>query len=225
MNIGILGSGNVGQTLGAGCAALGESVMIGSRTPEQEKLTKWLEKTSGEVQSGTFEETAVFADLAILATSWVGTQNALKLAGAKNLADKVVIDAVNPLDFSNGFPPTLAVGHTDSAGEQIQRWLPKAHVVKAFNIVGLDHMVNPDFDGGPPDMFICGNSKQAKEKVTDLLARLGWVSVDMGGIEAARYLEPMAMGGFYTPPKVVHVGTLSNFCENRANKRFGENDE
>lgn len=193
MKIGVLGSGNVGQTLGAGFAALGHSVMIGSRTPGQEKLIAWLKNTVGNTHVGTFEETAVHADIAVLATGWSGTENALRLAKSENLAGKIVIDAVNPLDFSNGFPPTLALGHNNSAGEQIQHWLPDAHVFKAFNIVGLDHMVNPSFENGPPDMFICGNSAAAKEKVTEILTQFGWKTVDSGDITSARYLEPMAM--------------------------------
>lgn len=193
MNIGILGSGQVGQTIGAGFAALGHRVMIGSRTPGQEKLTHWVSNTAGQTSAGTFGETAEFAEVVVLATQWSGTENALKLAGLDNLAGKILIDAVNPLDFSNGFPPTLAVGGSDSGGEMIQRWVPDAQVVKAFNMVGYDHMINPDFADGPPDMFICGEHAEAKKTVTSFLQQFGWSVVDSGGIQSARYLEPMAM--------------------------------
>lgn len=128
-----------------------------------------------------------------VATSWPGTENAIRLAGPDSLAGKVVIDTTNPLDFSGG-APKLAVGHTDSAGEQVQRWLPAARVVKAFNIIGNPHMFKPDFPGGPPDMFICGNDTAAKATVTEMLAAFGWPpAIDIGAIEGSRYLEPMAM--------------------------------
>jgi len=130
----------------------------------------------------------------LTATSWTGTKNAIDLAGAENFAKKTVIDTTNPLDFSKGAPPTLAIGTTDSAAESIQRWLPTAHVVKAFNIVGNPHMVNPSFPTGKPDMFICGDDEGAKKIVTDLCTELGWPgTIDIGGVVGARYLEPMAM--------------------------------
>ncbi len=192
MKIGILGTGDVGQVLGSGFVKLGHSVKMGSRNPNQEKIKAWLAKTGANASAGTFAEAAAFGDLAVLATLWAGTENAIRLADPKNLAGKVVIDATNPLDFSS-MPPKLAVGHTDSGGEQVQRWLPNSHVVKAFNSVGSPHMVRPDFPGGPPDMFICGNDTKAKETVTDLLKAFGWSVVDIGGIEGSRYLEPLAM--------------------------------
>ena len=88
---------------------------------------------------------------------------------------------------------SLAVGHTDSAGEQVQRWLPSAYVVKAFNTVGYAHMFKPDFPGGPPDMFICGNDASAKKTVTGILQDFGWPTIDIGGIEGSRLLEPMCV--------------------------------
>jgi 8-hydroxy-5-deazaflavin:NADPH oxidoreductase len=98
------------------------------------------------------------------------------------------------LDFSEGMPPILAVGYTDSAGETVQRMLPNSKVVKAFNIVGNPHMVHPNFPGGPPTMFICGNDEDAKKDVIDnILTKFGWETIDIGGIEAARLLEPLAL--------------------------------
>jgi hypothetical protein len=114
------------------------------------------------------------------------------MAGPERLRGKVLIDATNPLDYSKG-SPALAVGHTDSGGEQVQRLLPDALVVKAFNTVGHAHMFRPTFPGGPPDMFICGNHEEAKRKVEGILKEFGWGVVDLGGIEASRYLEPMCM--------------------------------
>ncbi len=193
MKIGILGTGDVGQALGTGFATLGHDVKIGSRDPNQEKITAWVNKAGAKASAGTFAEAAAFGELAVLCTIWTGAENAIRLAGPDHLAGKVVIDTTNPLDFSSGIPPKLAVGHTDSAGEQVQRWLPHSRVVKAFNIVGSPHMFKPEFPGGPPDMFICGDDDPAKATVTDLLKTFGWSVIDIGGIECARYLEPLAM--------------------------------
>jgi predicted dinucleotide-binding enzyme len=192
MKIGILGSGDVGQALGLGFARYGHQVMMGSRDAGQEKVRKWVGLAGQNASAGSFAEAAAFAELAVLATLWSGTEQAIALAGPERLAGKPVIDVTNPLDFSQG-APRLALGHSDSGGEQVQRWLRDARVVKAFNIVGHPHMVDPVFAGGPPDMFICGNDPGAKRSVTGLLEDFGWSVVDLGGIECARYLEPMAM--------------------------------
>ncbi len=191
--IGILGSGDVGQALGRGFCAEGHEVRMGSRDPGNEKVRAWVAACGDRASAGTFAETADFAEVAVVATAWSGTENALQLAGPERLAGKVVIDAVNPLAFRPGAPPELAIGHTDSAGEQVQRWLPEARVVKAFNIVGHAHMVHPRFPGGPPDMFICGNDAEAKRVVTGILASFGWPAIDIGGIEGARLLEPLCL--------------------------------
>ena len=192
MRIGVLGSGDVGRVLGAGLAGLGHDVKLGSRDPGQDKLKAWSKETGPKASTGTFAEAAAFGEIVILATLWTGTKSALDLAGPKNLNGKVLIDATNPLDFST-MPPGLAVSGKDSAGEQVQRWVPRAHVVKAFNVVGNQHMVKPSFPSGPPDMFICGNDDGAKASVTSLGKELGWPVVDMGGIENSRYLESLAM--------------------------------
>jgi predicted dinucleotide-binding enzyme len=192
MRIGILGTGDVGRVLGAACATLGHDVKIGSRDPAQQKIRDWVAKTGPRATAGTFAEAARHAEIAILATLWTGTENALRLAGADALAGKVLIDATNPLDFSS-MPPSLAVGGRDSGGEQVQRWIPAARVVKAFNTVGNTHMFRPEFPGGPPDMFICGNDAGAKQTVERLLSEFGWPAIDLGGIEASRYVEALAM--------------------------------
>lgn len=194
LKIGVLGTGDVGRVLAAGFAALGHEVKLGSRDAANPKAVEWAEKNGPNASAGTFADVARFADVIIVATLWTGTKNALEMAGLDNFAGKVVIDTTNPLDFSKGMPPTLSVGTTDSAAEQIQRLLPKAHVVKAFNIIGNPHMVNPSFPDGKPTMFICGDDEGAKKTVTDLCTELGWAgTADIGGIVAARYLEPMAM--------------------------------
>ena len=193
MKIGILGTGDVGQALGRGLVSIGHEVRMGSREAGNVKARAWVSKTDERASAGTFADAAAFGEIVFLATIWSGTENALKLAGAKNLAGKVVVDVTNPLVFTPNAPPSLALGHTDSGGEQVQRWLPESRVVKAFNIVGNAHMFHPDFPGGPPDMFVCGNDAAAKKTVTEICAAFGWPVIDIGGIEGSRLLEPICI--------------------------------
>ncbi|HEX6067491.1 MAG TPA: NADPH-dependent F420 reductase [Nitrososphaera sp.] len=190
MKIGIIGSGDVGKKLGDSFVDLGHSVKIGTR--DSGKLAEWASKHGTRASAGSFSDAAKFGDIVVIATSWAGTPSAIEMAGTENMAGKVVIDVTNPLDFST-MPPKLAVGNTDSAGETVQRLLPEAKVVKAFNIVGNPHMYKPKFEEGRPTMFICGNDDSAKKMVTDLLTAFGWESIDIGGIEGSRLLEPLAM--------------------------------
>lgn len=193
MKIGILGSGEVGIKLGDGFISLGHTVKIGTRNTSKETLASWAKKYGNEASVGNFEETASFGEVIVLATPWAATSDIIKMAGTKNFSEKIVIDVTNPLDFSKGMPPTLAIGHTNSAGETIQRLLPEAKVVKAFNSVGNPHFFQPVFPGGPPSMFICGNDLEAKKWVTNILSGFGWDTIDSGGIESSRLLEPLAM--------------------------------
>jgi predicted dinucleotide-binding enzyme len=192
MQIGIVGSGEVGQALGLGFIKLGHDVKLGSRDPD--KLKPWVAMAGRHASAGTLEETTRFADVAVLATVWSGTENALKLGNAAaNLAGKLVMDVTNPVVSETAKPLRLALGHTDSGGEQVQRWLPQSKVVKAFNTVGAADMVSPKFAGGPPDMFICGEDASAKQVVAGFCKNFGWGAVDMGGIEGARFLEPLCL--------------------------------
>ena len=202
MKIGIIGSGDVGRKLADGLLDQGHQVKIGSRDTSKKEVVEWIKKhrkkegkESENASIGSFAEAASFGDdLIVLCTSWSGTSNAIKMADPSNITGKVVIDTINPLDFSQGLPPRMVVGVTDSAAEINQRLLPGAKVVKAFNIVGNPHMVHPDFPGGPPTMLICGNDEQAKKMVTEgILTPFGWETIDIGGIEGARLLEPLAM--------------------------------
>jgi len=190
VKVGILGSGDVGKSFAKAFGALGHDVVIGSRSPE--KLSDFVGGEGDRVTSGTFEDAARAGDLIVLATHGMATEEAISTAGKQNFDHKVVIDATNPLDFSGG-APRLAVGHTDSLGEQIQRFIPNARVVKAFNTVGNPLFFKPDLPGGPPDMFIGGNDADAKKLVSQVCEAFGWGVVDLGGIEASRYLEPMCM--------------------------------
>ena len=190
VKVGVLGSGDVGKVLASGFLKLGHEVRIGSRSPE--KLNDWAAKAGEGASTGTFAEAAAFGDIIVLATLGEGAQSAIEMAGADHFDGKVIIDATNPLDFSSG-GPQLSIGFNDSLGERIQRWLPKAKVVKAFNTVGNAHMIDPQFPGGPPTMFIAGNDAGAKKLVTQVCEAWGWDVADLGGIEASRYLEPMCL--------------------------------
>ena len=193
MKIGILGTGDVARALALGFVGVGHHVKFGTREPGAPKVKELLARVGHGATAGTFADAAAFGDIVVLATLWSGTENAIRLAGPAGFKGKVVVDATNPLVFSPGAPPALALGHTDSGGEQVQRWLPGARVVKAFNSVGNAHMVNPSFPGGPPDMFIAGNDADAKRAVTELLTAFGWSTIDVGGIEGARLLEPLCI--------------------------------
>jgi len=187
--VGVIGSGVVGKALAEGFVKHGHQVMVGTREPA--KLAEWAAALGSSVSIGSVADAAAFGEVAVIATAWSGTEQALRATEGK-LHGKVVIDATNPLGHSAG-KPELAIGHTDSGGEQVQRWAPEAHVVKCFNIVGNPHMVNPAFPTGAPDMFLCGDDEGAKRVVAALCAELGWPTIDIGGIEGARLLEPLAL--------------------------------
>lgn len=187
MNIGILGSGQVAKTLGAACLQLGHTVMLGSR--EASKVAGW--STEAGAQAGTFAEAAAFGELVILAVKGTAAAQVIDLAG--DLSGKVVIDANNPIADA---PPVNGVlqyftGPNDSLMERLQKQAPNAHFVKAFSCVGSHFMFRPNFPGGTPTMFICGNNADAKAKVTALLSDFGWETADMGQVEAARAIEPL----------------------------------
>ena len=189
--IGIIGSGIVGQTLAKGFLKHGYAVMIGTNTPA--KRADLEAKTAARV--GSFEEAAKFGDLVVLATKGLAAAAALEAAGSANLAGKTVIDTTNPIAEA---PPVNGVlrfftSLDDSLMERLQALAPQAHFVKAFNSVGNACMVNPDFHGVKPTMFICGNDGAAKAAVTDILERFGFDVEDMGAVEAARAIEPLCI--------------------------------
>jgi len=193
MKVGILGTGDVGRVLGVGFAKKGHEVKMGSRDANNPKLAEFVTQAGPKASGGSFAEAAAFGEVILLATLWGGTESALKLARARNFAGKVVMDATNPLVFAPDAPPALERGWNDSAGEQVQRWLPGAKVVKVYNTVGHAHMVDPQFPGGTPDMFICGNDDGAKATVTKICADFGWPTIDIGSIEGSRLLEPLCI--------------------------------
>jgi predicted dinucleotide-binding enzyme len=192
MKVGVLGSGGVATTLASGFLKHGHQVMLGSRTPE--KLKDWAANNAGG-KTGTFADAAAFGEVVVLAVKGSVAWEALRRAGEASLAGKVVIDACNPIADA---PPTNGVlkfftSLNESLMEQLQKHFTEAHLVKAFNSVGAPFMVNPDFEGGKPTMFICGNDEAAKKTVTGILDQFGWETADMGGAEAARAIEPLCM--------------------------------
>ncbi len=188
MKVGILGSGEVAKALGRGFASHGNGVKLGSRTPDSEKLKEWRKEAQGETSTGTFAEAASYGDMVVFAVLGTAVDEAINLAGPKNFTGKIVIDTTNPLDFSNGMPPGLFTGLTDSLGERIQRMLPQAKVVKCFNTVPNSRMVNPGDKGA--EMLICGNDSGAKKQVVQILKQFGWAgAIDLGGIGESRWLE------------------------------------
>ena len=189
MNITILGSGDVGRTLAAGLAGRGHRVTVGSRTPQRQDLRDWA--TANDVGVSSSSDAAGAAEVVFLATAWEGAENALRLAGVSNLAGTTLVDVTNPLQFTDRLE--LAIGHTDSGGEQVQRWAPDANVVKAFNTVGFELMIDPEIDDGPPTMFLAGDDAGAKTTVSSLAQQLGWHVHDCGDLRAARLTEPLAL--------------------------------
>lgn len=191
MKIGILGTGMVGATLGTKLINVGNQVMMGSRSAENEKAAEWTRLNGSSASHGTFADAASFGKIIFNCTSGSGSIAALKSSGEKNLNDKILIDVANPLDFSKGMPPTLFICNTDSLGEQIQREFPGVDVVKTLNTVNCNVMVHPSLVPGEHDLFICGNNEEAKSHVIDLLKNwFGWQSIiDLGDITNARAME------------------------------------
>jgi hypothetical protein len=192
MKIGVLGSGDVAQTLASGFLKHGHQVTVGSRTPE--KLADWAAKNPAG-STGTFAAAAAFGELIVLAVKGNAGADALRLAGAENLKGKTLIDATNPVADA---PPVNGVmqfftSYNQSLMEQLQNEFPGANLVKAFNSVGQAFMVNPHFEGGKPTMFICGNDEAAKKSVGAILDQFGWETEDVGKVESARAIEPLCL--------------------------------
>jgi 8-hydroxy-5-deazaflavin:NADPH oxidoreductase len=205
MKIGILGTGIVGQVLAEQFVLLNHQVMIGTRNKEKTLAKKekdiygrpsfgeW-HKNNQQVKFGEFEDTAEFGEFIVNATHGVGSIDALRLAGDKNLENKVLLDAANPLDFSKGMPPTLTICNTDSLGEQIQKAFPNTKVVKSLNTLNAYIMVNPSLLPEPTNLFLSGNHEDAKATVREILVSFGWKKediIDLGDISTARGTEQL----------------------------------
>jgi len=192
MKIGILGSGDVAKMLAAGFTEHGHDVMMGTGHPA--KLADWL-SDHASARVGSFDDAAGFGEIIVLAVKGTAALDVLHAAAAGNLAGKTVIDATNPIADA---PPANGVlkfftNLDESLMERLQQEYPDADFVKAFNSVGNRSMVNPQFQGGKPTMFICGNDEKAKDQVRGILDQFGWETEDMGNVESARAIEPLCM--------------------------------
>ena len=192
MKIGILGSGDVAKALAGGFLKSGHEVMLGTRT--MVKLASWVQKNP-RARTGSFADAAQFGDMVVLAIKGTAASEAIRAAGPANLARKTVMDVTNPIADA---PPVNGVIKffttlDESLMERLQKEFPEVHFVKAFNSVGNAFMVNPQFKGGKPTMFICGNEDAAKKTVAGIVEQFGWEVSDMGRAEAARAIEPLCM--------------------------------
>jgi hypothetical protein len=194
MKIAVLGTGMVGNAIGSKLISLGHEVKMGSRTATNEKAVEWTKGAGSKASCGTFADAAAFGEILFNCTSGLGSLQAIKEAGDKNLNGKILIDIANPLDFSNGMPPSLSIVNTDSLGEAIQRNHPELKVVKTLNTMNCNLMVNPGLLPGDHNVFVSGNDKSAKDKVKDLLKTFGWKTenmIDLGDITTARGTEQL----------------------------------
>ncbi len=189
--VGVIGSGVVGEALANGFIKHGDAVMRGSRDPG--KLSAWKAEAGPNASTGTFAQAAEFGDVVVLAVKGSAAEAAVDACGADRLAGRVVIDATNPIAE---LPPVNGVlqfftGPNESLMERLQAKAPRARFVKAFSSVGNALMIDPDFGGTRPTMFLCGNDEAAKREVTAILERFGWDTADMGLVESARAIEPL----------------------------------
>ena len=191
--IGILGTGTVGVIIGSKLVELGFDVMMGSRTATNEKALAFVDKHNNKAKAGTFADAASFGEIIFNCISGASTLHALSMAGVENLRHKIIVDVANPLDFSNGMPPSLSVVNTNSLGEEIQKYFPHSMVVKTLNTMWCGVMVNPGMiNGGDHNVFMCGNDEVAKIEVAEILKSFGWVEnniIDLGDISKARATE------------------------------------
>jgi len=190
--VAVLGSGAVGDTLSTGFLKHGYPVMRATRDPS--KLQAWKAAATGEASVGTYAQAAAWADIIVLAVKGLVAEEVLDQAGHDNLANKTIIDTTNPMGSE---PPDGGViryftGPNESLMERLQKRVPAAHFVKAFNSVGNALMVNPKIDP-PPTMFICGDNADAKQETTKILTTFGWEICDCGGVAGARPIESLCI--------------------------------
>lgn len=188
MRIVIIGTGNMGSTLGIRWAHLGHEVVFATREPESERIFELLQSAGENAWAGNIADVVSAGEVVVLATPFRAIHDSLRMASG--LADKIVIDCTNPIasDLKG-----LTVGLNDSAAERIAAMAQGARVVKAFNTSGVSSIANPQFATETPTIFICGDDAQAKEIVCHLVEELGFDVCDTGDLYVARYLEPLGM--------------------------------
>ena len=196
MNIGILGTGMVGETIGSALIAKGHKVMMGSRSKDNPKAVDWVSKSGANASQDTFSEVAAFGEIVFNCTKGEAALEVMQMTGAENLKGKILIDVSNPLDFSKGMPPTLSIVNDNSLGEEIQKALPETKVIKTLNTLTCNLMVNPGLvGGGDHDIFVCGNDEAARKTVAGFLSEnFGWVKehiIDLGDITNSRGTEQL----------------------------------
>lgn len=192
MKVGVLGTGMVGQAIATKLTSLDHEVMMGSRSADNEKAVEWAQGAGEGASHGTFADAAAFGELIVNCTAGGASLDALGAADRADLAGKTLLDVANPLDFTQGMPPTLLFCNTDSLGERIQAEFSEARVVKSLNTMNCDVMVDPGLVSGDHNVFVCGNDDAAKRQVADLLESFGWPSaniLDLGDITSARGTE------------------------------------
>jgi len=186
MKIGIVGTGNVGTSLGKIWAQNGEEIFFGSRDPVG--AMRLIDKIGVSVKAGTYAEAAEFGEIIVLAIPWLSVQDTVKILG--DLNGKTIIDCTNAVAPNLG---GLLIGHTISAAEKIAEWAEGAHVVKAFNAFDPEFLPEIQNRNPKPSTFICGDNVHSKYLITDLGVILGYDVVDAGPLKNARFLEPLAM--------------------------------
>ena len=196
MKVGVLGTGVVGESIASALVAAENYVMMGSRTANNDKSKTWVQKAGNYASTGTFTDAAIFGDIIFVCLSGEYALDVIKHLGGDTTRNKIIVDVTNPLDFTKGMPPRILenLGNSNSMGEEIQRLLPHAHVVKTLNTVNYKLMVDAHLvNDGDHNLFVCGNNADAKNKVMHLLVdNFHWRSdsvIDLGGIEMSRCVE------------------------------------
>lgn len=195
MNIGVLGTGTVGEAIASALIDKKHHVKMGSRTASNEKASAWVKKAGKNASQGTFDDAAAFGDLLFLCLNGEYAMDAVQSIQLNHVKEKIVIDLTNPLDFSHGMPPTILDEYSIvSLGEKIQQELSTAYVVKTLNTVNYKLMIDATIvNNGDHHLFVCGNNADAKNKVKHFLVdNFHWKPhhfVDVGDIKSARTVE------------------------------------